>query len=367
MLKQEKIDPFWKLIQPEFKTQLAGLVIAGSLPHPLVVDIDPISGCNSECRFCIDADNLEGNHFSKKSISRLLKELKAMGTKSVVIVGGGEPLTYPHLEHMLNLAAKLEFKIGLVTNGLRLHIYQDVIAKTCDWIRISVDAARSDTYNFLHRPKEGSFNDLVKHMEALAKVKTAASSMGFSFIVTNRNVKEISAAAGLAAKVGCDFFELKTLIAPNSKAINALSPESHKSLFQELKKLRSVRTHINLVFTDSIFALLKNESDRGSAHRCYAKKLRAVITPDGVYPCANLRGNKRWLLGDPKKERLAFIWRRNNSLEIDPAVTCSGYCARRKFNISLECLSMAEQKGVSLINYLTAPTQRIESGDKYFI
>ena len=113
--------------------------------------------------------------------------------------------------------------------------------------------------------------------------------------------------------------------------------------------------------------LVKKEVNASQANLCYAKKMRAVITPDGVYPCANLRGNKKWYLGNPQKENLAFIWRRNNLMEIKPDETCRGYCARREFNIYLECLAQADKKGASLINYLNSTGNNAKTGDEDFI
>lgn len=365
MLKQEKIDPLWKLMQPEFRPYFLDLVKNKAMKYPLVVDFDPTSSCNSACRFCIDASNLTGAYFPKQRMIKLLTELASMGTKAVVVVGGGEPLVYPYFEELLVLAKELGLQVGLVTNGLKLEDYLDLVASTCTWIRVSVDAAKESTYKFLHHPGEGDFAGLIKNMRTLAKIKHG--SLGYSFILTKKNIGEIAAAADLAGQIGCDFFELKSLINPLNKSINKLSPPFQEELFRQLKELKTVRPKINIVLASSIISLLKKEGKQINARKCYAKRLRAVITPGGVYPCANLRGNPNWRLGDPLTEDFAFIWRRSNMMDIDPLTTCSGYCARREFNVALECLSLAEQKGASLINYLTDNTARIKAGDKYFI
>jgi len=364
MLNKRRVDPFWKLIQPEFKQELNTIIETDELSHPLVVDLDPISSCNSACRYCVDAEHLNNKYFSKKNITRLLRELAAMGCRAIVIVGGGEPLTYPHFSYMLDLAVNLKFHIGLVTNGLRLPKYAPAIAKSCSWVRISVDAASSETYNFLHHPQEGGFEELLESIQSLAKIKQG--SLGYSFIATRYNVGEISAAAELAAEKGCDFFELKTLVNPKNKGIIDLPDESQKQLYRQLNKLKQAKLPLELVLANSLDYLVRSGMNSLHANQCYAKKIRAVITPSGVYPCANLRGNKKWYLGDPQAEEFAFIWRRNNLCEIKPDETCRGYCARREFNLNLECLVDAKKKGASLINYLNA-SSAVGAGDEYLI
>lgn len=364
MLNKKRVDSFGKLIQPEFQEELKTIVKSNELSHPLVVDLDPISDCNSACRYCVDASILHGKYFSKKNISRLLRELAAMGCRAIVIVGGGEPLIYPHFDYMLELAGKLKFHLGLVTNGLRLNEHLDAIAKSCSWVRVSVDAANAKTYNWLHHPKESGFKELIDNIMSLAKIKQG--SLGYSYIATRFNVGEINAAAELAAAAGCDFFELKTLVNPKNKEIIDLPDSSQEELFRQLNKLKKSKLPIELVLASSLDYLLKEQLSSSPAKICYAKKLRVVITPEGVYPCANLRGNKKWYLGDPRQEQLAFIWKRNNLLEIKPADTCRGYCARRDFNLNLECLAQAEKKGASLINYLNA-SGTTGAGDEYLI
>ena len=169
-------------------------------------------------------------------------------------------------------------------------------------------------------------------------------------------------------ELGCDFFELKTLINPKTKAVIKLPPAARSAFRRQLAALREAELPLDLVLAPSIRELISSQVETaGPLKQCYAKKIRAVICPDGVYPCANLRGDKHWYLGDPRRRRFADIWRENNQREINPRAVCRGYCARRRFNLNLHYLRQATAGGADILNYLAGINGGVNPNDAYFI
>ncbi|MDI6414467.1 radical SAM protein [Solobacterium moorei] len=79
----------------------------------------------------------------------LLNELADLKVKSVEFSGGGEPTTHPDIIEIIRHAKSLGLNIGIVTNGNSLEKLFPVL-DAFTFIRISLDAATKDKYQFVH-------------------------------------------------------------------------------------------------------------------------------------------------------------------------------------------------------------------------
>lgn len=81
---------------------------------------------------CVDSDC-----FDKEELLNFANIIKFFGN-SCCLTSTDEPLNHPGFTEFLEQVFAEKFKIGLVTNGLKLNEHMDVIIKCCSWITIPI-------------------------------------------------------------------------------------------------------------------------------------------------------------------------------------------------------------------------------------
>ena len=123
---------------------------------PTSINLDLSTICNYACDHCVDKNIL--NTSFKFEHEKLLASLRLMaekGLKSVIIIGGGEPTTYPKFEEVVYFLKNLGLQVAVVSNGSgNRRILKCAHAFTKgDWVRLSLDAGNEDTFQAMHKPK----------------------------------------------------------------------------------------------------------------------------------------------------------------------------------------------------------------------
>lgn len=347
------LDLLSKVYQPALAGAVA-VVASGSLPAgPLVVDLDPTTACDLDCPECISSNVLHNGSFSRERLLTLGKELVDIGTKGVVLIGGGEPLMHPATKELMWLLSDSGIKVGLVTNGTLLHRYLFEVDQCLEWVRVSVDAATEGTYDEFRpaRRRNSVFRSVI---ENISRVSGARCSVGYSFVTFSRkngdgsyltNVTEIYDAAVIARGIGCNYLELKASL--DSNHFIQRPPEY---LMEEIKSQIDKATTLctqgfSVLVSSSLKALLSASGtpvQPKTYHRCLVSRLRTTISPLGVFLCAYHRGQPFARLGDPLNESMVEIWKRALHHTVDPSINCSFHCARNDINLHLETFDESE-------------------------
>jgi len=69
-----------------------------------------------------------------------VKQFKTLGLLSVELTGGGDPLCHPQIGELIDVLFDMKLKLGLITNGLRLHVLSEKQLSKLEWLRISLNA-----------------------------------------------------------------------------------------------------------------------------------------------------------------------------------------------------------------------------------
>lgn len=363
-------------------------------PTPFVVEFDPTTICNLACPDCISRDLLNQGFISRKRIHELTKEMVDAGVRAVVLIGGGEPLAHPEIGWVIEYFGKNNVHIGITTNGLLIDRYIDCIAEYANWVRVSVDAATSDTFNRIRTSPSGvsMFGKVIENMTNLAKVKSG--KLGYSFMIysegefdksdsagTNKgkeksrfipsgldesgfikpdndrpfsNVSEIYQAALLAKEIGCDYYEIKPMYNIHHFAINQRE-ELISRTKQEIEQALSLADDSFRVFqATKLHHTLNGEEniEPKDYTRCAVAQLRTLVTPSGTYVCPYFRGRDDKNLGDARKIPFLDMWhgelRAKVIDELDPSKDCKMHCIRHDSNLILE--EMIEGKEIEIID-----------------
>lgn len=318
---------------------------------PLVVELDTTEACNLKCPGCISEDLVSNaTSFSDGRLMKLAEELYAIGTKAVVLIGGGEPLAHPRVGDFMEYLGTHDIHIGITTNGYFIPRYMETIAKYSAWTRVSMDAATAGTFDALRPAKDGrsKFNEIIDGMRTLAKIKKG--TLGYSYLIRTEadgfgiksNINEIYDAALLARDIGCDYFEVKPSYAYAGGQPHALvvhTRERMEEAKREVAKLEGLDTeHFHVItainLNDSLNCVQSMQEK--DYHVCPSAELRTLICPSGVYVCPYWRGKEDFCIGDAKEQSLEEIWHSERRKEImgrlDPVTVCPFHCLRNETN-----------------------------------
>lgn len=191
----------------------------GKVISPKTVRIDLNTICNHSCSFCLyqSTNGLKSLNLSTEMPSRLqidenrliqlIKEFEDCGINSLVFLGGGEPTIHPSFEKIIEATNNTKLEYGIITNGSRIdRILPYKEAQGFKWVRVSLDAAKEDTWRKIHRPhfkRKYSFENILKNIERLQNERPDFFR-GLSFIVGKENYQEVYDFIKLGQNLGVD-------------------------------------------------------------------------------------------------------------------------------------------------------------------
>ncbi|HOX00442.1 MAG TPA: radical SAM protein, partial [Deltaproteobacteria bacterium] len=122
---------------------------------PVSINLDLTTACNFKCPHCVDSGIINtGEDISLDVIRDSVDTLAAKGLLSVILIGGGEPTVHRDFEEIVRVVKAKGLQVGIATNGSRLERVASVagILTEGDWLRLSLDAAREETFEKSHKP-----------------------------------------------------------------------------------------------------------------------------------------------------------------------------------------------------------------------
>lgn len=133
-----------KLIQGQ---ELVTQVRTGKIP-PIHVQLNLTNRCNLNCGFCSCTKRDRQAELSLEQVFMAMSRFRSLGCKAVTITGGGEPLLHPDINFIMKMIAyDLDIKIGLVTNGTKLHNLS--VHDAITWCRISSSDDREPKWDVI--------------------------------------------------------------------------------------------------------------------------------------------------------------------------------------------------------------------------
>ena len=114
---------------------------------PKKIHIATTNGCNMRCGHCyMSAGMSPVETIDIQKTIQLVKELNQIYGKLDVVVSGGEPLTYKHLEELLKSIKDND--VILFTNGTLISEENiDMIAECCNEVQVSFEGVSSEVYS----------------------------------------------------------------------------------------------------------------------------------------------------------------------------------------------------------------------------
>jgi len=314
------LDPW--LTQASVWTCVRRLARGQPCPSPLSIELHLGTACNLACPECISRPILDTGRFEPRRAISLAQEIVDLGTRSVVLSGGGEPLLHPSVDEVLRTLSEGGVASALVTNGTLLSRHFDAVVKYPQRVWISVDAATARLYSLFRPSRHGApsvpFDKMIDDIGRLASARRG--NVAFSFLLLGRdtergivtNATELAQAARIARDLGCKTFEVNVGIGRDMLPISSLRSVS-SIVSEQLASLRTlVRQDFHIHVSPWVESVARGESlellGKRRGERCRAAEVRALVSPRGVYLCAQQLDEEFARYGDPTQNTLREIW-----------------------------------------------------------
>jgi MoaA/NifB/PqqE/SkfB family radical SAM enzyme len=115
-----------------------------STRHPVMAQIVPMRFCNLSCAYCNEYDKVS-EPVPVDEMLRRIDHLARLGT-SIITISGGEPLTHPELDKVIERMRHHGVMAGMITNGYLLNVerIERLNRAGLDHMQISIDNVNPD-------------------------------------------------------------------------------------------------------------------------------------------------------------------------------------------------------------------------------
>ena len=323
--------------------QLVRQFIEGKPFHPIHLRIGITSACNMRCKFCnfhspneanfYDCFSYEDEISTERCIS-FLKEFAGNGGRAVTFCGSGECTVHGGYVDICRASHAAGLHIGLITNGSMLH-HEKIAGCVCEthsWVRIGLNAGTASTFSRITKHKPEGFSRIFTGLRYLRdNAKNPEFRVGFNFVITKDNYREIPEVAKLGREFGAHYIRFEP---------EYYSGIGHKPIEEELETISDIINAVSSMssgdYEISVPKLDRGPMDKtnkteGNFKKCHYSKFVTALGADGyMYPCPQVHLNRRYRIGEAVQrgygdwlvcgEREA--WEKSNPLRTKLCKTC---------------------------------------------
>lgn len=331
---------------------------------PFYVDIDLTERCNLSCLGCpyhnvdkklVREQKKIPQDMQPEVLRRLCKELKGMGTHTLIFQGTGEPFLHPHFIDCVRMGKELGFFVILFTNGtlLKTEIIQELSETHLDTLKISLWATSEEQFEKNYPgTKPEFFGRIMGGLKQLGDFKNKRSR-GFPtiqthFIFNKTNYQSVNAMIDLAIRAGSRSISFSPMVDMREELDPLiLSPEQsqqfRKDLWEAKNKMESFGLEHNI---DEVNTRLELGYSVWKALPCYITWYHSRIRADGsVQPCGRCKSEIEF--GNVNADSFKKIWNGPSMRKFRAAArTTKGLAALQGFCSCQYCCFAVDNKKI---------------------
>ena len=304
-----KIDSH-KLI---YHCERVGDWLKGRPIYPVYMEISPAGSCNHRCVYCaLDFMEYRPRFLQTEVFKTRLKEMGKLGVKSIMYAGEGEPFLHKDIADIIATTKKSGIDAAVTSNAV---LFNEKLANETlpylTWIKVSINAAKPETYAKIHRTRPQDFGKVIKNMEYAAKIrkqKGYTCTLGMQIILLQDNFQEITALARKAKAIGMDYLVVKPYSQhPLSKTniFKDIKYSKYVDLAEQLQKINNA--DFNAIFR--LHTMEKWDQAKRNYRHCLALPFWAYIDAGGnVWACSMYLTKKKFCLGNIYDQSFKQIW-----------------------------------------------------------
>ena len=260
--------------------------------QPLSAYLELTYACNWRCVFCYNPRHHDVRRLAVEEWTRVLDDLRALGTLNVTLTGG-EPLTHPGFLEIARAARERAFTLRLLTNGTLVteRLADEIAALRPLGVEMSIHGAHAETHERT-TAAPGSFEAL---LAAVGRLKRRRVPLVLKTVLTRLNETELDEMIALVSGLGVSYRLDSTLTPRDDGDRGPLAFRASEAAIERLYRRLA-----------AIGQLPEAERWAGGTN-CGLGRVTVAIDPEGnVYPCMQWRHSA---LGNVRTTPLAELWR----------------------------------------------------------
>lgn len=281
-------------------------ILRGEMVGPMMLEIHPTNAvCVYRCQMCIWCGGQKQNtsiadfYGAERLLTinqwcGILEEAKSLGTKQIILSGGGETLlAQDKIRLVLNRANSLGLETMIYTNGRTIGEVNPVLLDSIlnsTWLRISLHAATPEIYSRLINRPLGA-NDLgfvldgIRKIVSLKKQRGGKLKIGIGVVLQELNYAEVAQIAGLCSDLGVDFLDVRVDCIGVTRKLFEYQYEYMLGSLRDLRtSVESGQSKFMASFADDL--LIAMDQWKGveltQPRRCLIPIVRPAIDPFGI-------------------------------------------------------------------------------------
>lgn len=287
--------------------------LQGDNIYPIYMEVSPSGSCNHRCVFCtMDFMGYKPRFLDTEMLCQRLRECGALGVKSVMFAGEGEPLLHRDIAHIAETAKSAGIDVSFTTNGVLLK--EDLAAhllSVTSWIKVSCNAGTPESYSAIHRTQAEDFErvmDNMAHAAALRARERLACTLGFQCVLLPENVEGLPELARRARELGADYLVVKPYTR-NPKSLASNYDDIHYNKYRNLAERLAdeERKDFRVIFRNG--AMRRWDLRQSAFERCLALPFWVYVDAGAnVWGCFRHLGEESFRYGNIMEASFSDIW-----------------------------------------------------------
>lgn len=283
---------------------------------PLSIELHFTHKCNLKCLHCFQESSPLSDKFNLLKPVEWINVFEQIEKARVqnVTISGGEPLYYPHFSYLFSKIVNKKINYTILTNALLVNSTNAFyLSKPNVSLSISLDGFCAVIHERIRG--KGTFDKAIENIRLLVSL---GAKVALSYTLNQYNYQTIDDYMQLAISLG-----VKGVVMAFTDSIGRaknnefliLSKEQRVKVLSDFERVRLLyKDRLQIDFADLSF--LQNESGNDGYVYCSAATSRAAIDSFGImYPCVMAFGDRRFMWGDLKTEKLEDVWA-NNKMDL---------------------------------------------------
>lgn len=180
--------------------------VLSSMKWPVKIQFEPTIRCNLRCPMCVrthkdDYAEHRDQQLPYETVKKFLHEAGEHGTRYFLLIGGGEPLTDPHIPEYIRILKSYGTFVHLWTNGTLISEDNALfLANNCDMITVSLDSPDPKINDFA-RGAQGATEKTVSGLRLLRK-RNRSLFLRIHSVISALNIGHLRELVDLAVGIG---------------------------------------------------------------------------------------------------------------------------------------------------------------------
>lgn len=292
--------------------------LAGENIYPIEMEVGLSGACNHRCIFCaVDYMGYKPQMLNAENFIKSLNSMGAVGVKSIIYAGEGEPLLNPNAPEIFNHTKSVGIDAALSTNGVLLTKEKsEYCLKSLSWIRFSIAGATAATYSKIHQCKPNDLGRVFQNMRDAVTIKHEQglnTTLGTQLLLLPENKSEVFTLGKVVREIGLDYFTVKPFSQhPSSKAKLHVDYSESEEIGRRLKELET--DNFKIYFRSKS---IENLNIDKPYDECAGVNFMTYMDCRGnIFPCIVFMGNKDFIYGNINEQDFAELWQSEQAKKI---------------------------------------------------